>query len=415
MTVRTFGKATTESIEHEALRLAALEELDLLDTPHDRGFDNIVQLITDVFCVEIGIVSLIDAHRQWYKSCNGLPWREVSREGSFCKHVVVREEPLVVQDASKDARFADHPAVTGDSHVRFYAGVPLVTAEGYVVGSVCAIGCAPRSFDQRDLQILQRLASVAMDRIDLLRAATTDSLTGLLNRRAFREEANELIEFALRHRQHLSCVALDIDHFKQVNDTYGHAAGDEVIKAVADACRRVMRGTDKMGRLGGEEFAIILPHADLQEAAVAAEKLRHAIDGTIVRGDFGEISVTASLGVSSLSLIGKDLDTVLAQADASLYRAKSSGRNRCVVWETPESAAAGARRRVLKAGSIIFNNQRSAMDCTVRSFGSHGAGLMVSSTIGVPAEFVLSIPADNFETLCHIVSQDTQNLEVAFR
>lgn len=137
---------------------------------------------------------------------------------------------MVIEDASQDARVANNPSVTGDAHIRFYAGVPLKTREGLTLGTVCAIDRRPKSIGARDLVILQELAGLAMERIELLQFAATDGLTGLLTRKAFKSESEKLIAQALRHQHDLSCLVLDVDHSKKVNDTYGHTAGDEVLK-----------------------------------------------------------------------------------------------------------------------------------------------------------------------------------------
>lgn len=416
LTTRIFGKSSAEDARRERKRLAALENLDLLDSPRDEGLDRIVRLIKMVFTVDIGLVTLIDAHRQWYKACSGLSNDELPREDTFCRYVLDDERPMIVQDAAKDPRFALHPAVQGESHIRFYAGVPLRTKAGHTIGTVCAIDRTPRSFGNRDIAILEEFSGAAMDRIELLQTAATDSLTEALTRRAFKREADQLIAAALRHRHDLSCIVLDVDHFKRVNDTFGHAAGDEVLKAVAATCRANLRASDLFGRLGGEEFAVLLPHVGAEDAMKAAEKLRAGIAARPIDGDFGTLEVTASFGCSALSIIGRDIETLLAQADAAMYRAKASGRNRCLAWTALQAAdGIGARRRVLKAGAIIFNDRRSTIDCTVKSLGVDGAGITVSSSAGIPPDFILSIRADDFETRCSVISQDRQTLEVAFR
>lgn len=416
MTARTFGKSSAEAIKREKDRLAALDNLDLLNSPRDEGFDRIVRLIQQVFTVEIGLVSLIDGHRQWYQACSGLSADEVPIEDTFCRYVLNDEQPMVVQDASRDPRFVAHPAVTGPDHVRFYAGVPLKTKARHTIGTVCAIDRTPRSFSRKDLGILEELAGTAMDRIELMQTASTDSLTDALTRRAFKREAEQLIAAALRHKHDLACLVLDVDHFKKVNDTYGHAAGDEVLKAVAETCRSKLRTSDLFGRLGGEEFAILLSHAGAEDAMIAAEKLRAEIAARAISGEFGTLNVTASFGVSALSIVGRDIETLLAQADAAMYQAKGTGRNRCMSFTSVQGLdALSTRRRVLKAGNIVFNDRRSTIDCTVKSLGVDGAGIMVSNTAGIPPEFMLAIKADGFETNCSVLSRDRQNLEVAFR
>ncbi len=253
---------------------------------------------------------------------------------------------------------------------------------------------------------------MAMDRIDLMQSAATDSLTEAMTRRAFEQEADQLISLALRHQHDLSCIVFDIDHFKQVNDRHGHAAGDAVLKGVASVCKATIRAGDLFGRIGGEEFAVVLPHADREGAVAVAEKIRAAIASQPVRSDHGVLHVTASLGSSARSIISKDIETLLAQADAAMYQAKHDGRNRCVSWSSIHGDhAIGARRRVLKAGSILFNDRRSTIDCTVNSIG----GISVSNTTGIPSEFVLAIKGEGFETNCRVIAQDRQHLEVAFK
>jgi len=413
---RVFGKLSPEQIMREAERLAALENLDMLDTPRDEGFDRFVRLIQEIFTVEIGLVSFMDAHRQWYKSCAGFSLGEVPREETFCQYVVASEEPIVVPDATKDPLFSQHPAVTGDAHIRFYAGMPLKTADGYVVGTVCAIDRRTRSFSARDLKILDELGGAVMDRLLLMQSAATDGLTGAMTRRAFRDEADRQLSIAARQSQCLSCIVFDVDHFKQVNDTRGHAAGDVVLKAVAGICRKHLRTEDLFGRLGGEEFAVILPKIDRETAATIAERLRATIEAETITIEDRPLKVTASFGISSISIVGKDIETLLAQADAAMYHAKHSGRNRCVSWTSVQSeSTAGSRRRVLKAGSIIFNNRRSTIDCTIKSLGSDSAGLVLSNSAGVPPEFILAIKGEGFETGCSVIAQDRQNLEVVFK
>jgi diguanylate cyclase (GGDEF)-like protein len=253
-----------------------------------------------------------------------------------------------------------------------------------------------------------------MDRAELLQSAGTDSLTGAMTRRAFKEEAARLLSLAARHQHDVACIALDVDHFKKVNDTYGHAAGDTVLQHVAAACREQLRGGDLFGRFGGEEFVILLPHINRDEAIVVAERLREALAGNEVPMSDGMLNVTASFGVTAMSIIAKDVETILAQADAAMYRAKEAGRNRCSLWTGSGALEGSARRRVLKAGTIIFNDRRSTLNCTIRSLGADGASIAVSNTSSIPPEFALAIHAEGFETRCRIVSQDRQHLEVLF-
>ncbi|WP_353859631.1 diguanylate cyclase [Azospirillum formosense] len=172
----------------------------------------------------------------------------------------------------------------------------------------------------------------------LERLATTDSLTGALNRGRFMARAAEEVARAQRGGQPLSAIMLDIDHFKKVNDTHGHATGDEAIRTVVRVCRSMVRGADVLGRLGGEEFAILLPETPPQGAALLAERLRQALAETVVRianGAGSVLSVTVSIGVSALRPGETGVAALLARADEALYRAKSGGRNRVVCDASP--------------------------------------------------------------------------------
>lgn len=161
----------------------------------------------------------------------------------------------------------------------------------------------------------------------LERLATTDHLTGLLNRRAFLDTTEKEIRRAYRYGQSLSLLMLDIDHFKHINDTHGHPAGDEVLRRVAATCRKTLRDEDLTGRLGGEEFAVTLVSAPLRSARVVAERLRQAVSELVIELDGKSITATVSIGVAECN--GADsLSSLASAADKCLYAAKQAGRNR---------------------------------------------------------------------------------------
>ncbi|MDE1159202.1 MAG: sensor domain-containing diguanylate cyclase [Neorhizobium sp.] len=407
--------ATHAAVSREAERLIALERLDMLDAPKDEGFERVVRLIKDIFSVEIGLVSLIDAHRQWYQACAGIAVGEMPRSATFCRVVVDEEKAMVIEDATKDRRFADHPFVTGDAHIRFYAGMPLKTREGFTIGTLCAIDRQPRQFSGREERILEEIAGTVMDRIELLQFAATDGLTNAMTRRAFRTEAEGMVTKARRKAAPLSVITLDIDHFKRINDTSGHAAGDEVLKAVAAACRDTLGPDALFGRLGGEEFAIVLPGADRVASLAMAETLRAAILAQPLRAGLAPGPVTASFGLSTLSGANEDIDTLLAQADAAMYRAKHDGRNRCIAWnDVRPPRPASRRRRVVKAGTIIVGGEQPLVACTIRTLGEDGAGLKVSDAAEIPDAFVLVIDGEGREVSCRVTTRDRQRLDVSF-
>lgn len=162
----------------------------------------------------------------------------------------------------------------------------------------------------------------------LANMALFDSLTGTLNRPAFYQHAEKEFARSKRYYRPLSVIMLDIDHFKQINDEYGHHGGDQVLQIFAEACQEVIRSTDIMGRVGGEEFALLLPDTPLKAAYNLAERLRERINKyPYLAGDM-LIEVTASQGVAELQGDDVDFRSLLKRADAALYAAKHAGRNR---------------------------------------------------------------------------------------
>ena len=166
-------------------RLAALRSLDVLDTPTEERFDRITRLARRLFDVPIVLVSLVDSDRQWFKSCVGLPMRETPRNHSFCAHAILQHQTLVIPDTHCEARFERHPLVVSEPYVRFYAGQPLRSPEGYSLGTLCLIDHRPRTLGGEELAALRDLASVVEDElsaVELNRALTaqrqaTTSLT----------------------------------------------------------------------------------------------------------------------------------------------------------------------------------------------------------------------------------------------
>ena len=172
----------------------------------------------------------------------------------------------------------------------------------------------------------------------LERASNTDPMTGTSNRRHFMPLLRQEIIRSQRLDRRVSLLMLDIDHFKKINDTYGHPTGDMVICTLADICRKASREIDAVARLGGEEFAILLPETDLQEALAVAERVRATVENTAVKslGDV-EFRFTVSIGVAEQPAQNKSEEKLIGMADAALYQAKTSGRNRVVGASNPDA------------------------------------------------------------------------------
>ncbi len=309
-------------------RIAALHRLNVLDTAAEKPFEKIVTLVRTVLAVPIATVTLVDRDRQWFKAQRGLDQQETPRAISFCTHTIQQREPLIVEDAHLDPRFAASPMVVGPPHIRSYAGIPLRTPEGYNVGSLCAMDTRARRFSPADIAILSNFANIVCDELELRLIAQVDHLTGALTRRGFVEQAEREMARSRRYERPSTLVMLDVDHFKMVNDTYGHTTGDQVLHQLAKLAEATLRPIDVFGRLGGEEFGILLPETGADEALIVAERLRESIAGYAMQLSNGAtLTVTASFGVAVLAPNMTSVATWIEQADAALYAAKAGGRN----------------------------------------------------------------------------------------
>jgi diguanylate cyclase (GGDEF)-like protein len=166
--------------------------------------------------------------------------------------------------------------------------------------------------------------------------ATTDGLTGLLNKRAMLECADEKLRAAGRFGRALSVLIADIDHFKKVNDTYGHDVGDVVIKELGAIHTRVKRTTDAVARFGGEEFVTICEETDAEGAFLLAERIRTELEKTVFHAGGEELRCTCSIGVATFPLAGESWEELFKAADEALYTSKRGGRNRCTVFGPDE-------------------------------------------------------------------------------
>ncbi|MCE6949901.1 sensor domain-containing diguanylate cyclase [Cereibacter sphaeroides] len=312
--------------EKELQRIAALRQYQILDTLPDKEFDMITQTVKHVFDVPMVAISFVDTHRQWFKSEIGMGVCETDRAGSFCTHTIEGPDPMAIPDALEDPHFRSSPLVSGPPRIRAYLGAPLASPEGCNLGAICVMDHVPRQFSRRDRDVLAHFANLIMERLELRRAVAEDVLTGACTRRAFEER------FAAAMRQHqrsgsdLTLALFDIDDFKAFNDSYGHPAGDRVLRSVGRCTRSTIRRSDIFGRVGGDEFAIVLPDTSLAEAEELLRRLRKRF-AAIRLAEAPDVVVTASFGLAGALDPEVSPRSLMKITDKALYAAKASGKN----------------------------------------------------------------------------------------
>jgi diguanylate cyclase (GGDEF)-like protein len=364
-------------------RLAALIPYAILDTLPEPEFDEVAALAAAICGTSASAISFVCVDRQWFKAEVGLNARETPIEQSFCAHALARGTPdlFEVPDATLDSRFADNPLVTGAPGIRYYGGIPLFGRDGTGLGTLCVIDDKPRAgLDALQHQTLRTLASQVTAQLELRRTiaerdahaqaqqtsarelewlATHDPLTGLANRTLFQSRLQEAISTdACKNRTAL--MVLDVDHFKQVNDTLGHDAGDRLLIAVGERLQAATRSTDTVARLGGDEFGILLCGID---TALDIERVTRSIFARLqepiaYRDRLIEVRLTIGAAIfPDHAVTAADL---IQHADVALYSAKAAGRGQAAIFDPAMLVAAQQHaammshaRSALASGDIV--------------------------------------------------------------
>nr|WP_315258415.1 sensor domain-containing diguanylate cyclase [uncultured Duganella sp.] len=313
---------------NEAMRLATLKSLNVLDTPAEERFDRVTRLAKRMFRVPMALVSIVDADRQWFKSVQGLDACQTPRNVSFCGHAILGDDIFLITNALQDARFADNPLVAGPPHIRFYAGCPLRAPDGAKVGTLCIIDTEPREFDSDDAAALHDLASMVEDELSAFQTSTTDDLTRISNRRGFLQLAQYGLNFCVRNDQPAALAFIDLDHFKPINDQFGHAEGDLALVAFAEVMQASFRSTDLFARLGGDEFVVLLTGARKTDAEAVLLKFGKLLDDYNARAWRG-YNLAFSCGVVEFNPAApQGVDELLAAGDAQMYAIKAAKKRR---------------------------------------------------------------------------------------
>ncbi len=385
--------------DNEQSRLASLRALDVLDTAPEAQFNALTRAAAFSAGTPISLLSLVDTNRQWFKANIGLAGlAETPRDAAFCAHTILQEDVLEVQDARQDPRFVGNPLVVGPPGIRFYAGAPVRLEDGSSVGSLCVIDRVPRKLSSEQLDILRQLAQAAAAALEGRRAvqqlretsgemhyhATHDALTGLVNRSEFEARLRRVLQKAGEDRSEHALLYIDIDQFKLVNDSCGHAIGDQLLQQVSKLFADAIRTRDTLARLGGDEFAIILEHCSADQAQRVAQQICDAMAGFRFVHDDRSFRIGASIGLVPVDERWTTAAAIMQAADASCYAAKEGGRNRVHLWydtDTVIRVRAGEMQWAMRIEHALDQNQFVLFAQRIESLGKQSHGIRAEALL----------------------------------
>ncbi len=307
---------------NEAQRLQSLHALEILDTAPEERFDRLTRLARRLFDVPIALISLVDSDRQWFKSRVGIEATETPREHSFCAHAILEGDITIIPDAAGDERFRENPLVLDAREIRFYAGCPIKAPDGSPLGTLCVMAHDVRQLPDDDAGLLRDLAELVEQEIKSLALATLDELTGLSNRRGFKAIASHSLALCGRVDRPATLLIFDLDEFKKVNDTLGHAEGDRVLQAFANHLLPTFRDSDVVARLGGDEFCVLLSGTSERDVRRPLAHLKKRLAGE------GGLGIPFSVGVTEYDpKIHHTVADLAEAADVQMYRDKRTKKD----------------------------------------------------------------------------------------
>lgn len=300
-----------------------------------------LQALLDMAMNAISEITEIERGTTWLKTEDD-SFNLMSHLGdvSMISHKIVLDDSKVIQKVQETKEPVEYEAglneslVLSDNDRKFFGNsfvvVPILS-QGEFLGMVhlCASKNLER-FTPRDIRLIKVFAvqlGAAVKNAQLYEQAITDGMTKLYLHRYFKQRLDDEIKRATRFKRKIAMIMVDIDHFKHLNDNYGHQTGDEVLKRVASILRRAVRTHDLPARYGGEEFALVLPETDMAGAVAVAERIRRSIENEIIEFDGAVIRKTASFGVAVFPDCADDMDSLIKSADVALYWSKEHGRN----------------------------------------------------------------------------------------
>lgn len=334
----------------QTMRLTELHTQSAFYTPLEERFERIARLARRLLRVPVAAIELVEETRVWFKAVEGWNITELPLESTFSGRVVGLGAALTIEDASADAQFASHPLVAKGPKFRFYAGLPLLGSRREVIGTLSVYDLQARSLSADDLQALRDLADIAEKEllsIELLdaqaqlvqklgatrRRASLDALTKVWTRAAGEALLRVALEQSMQRQTPIAVGMLDIDHFKNINDEFGHPTGDRVLQHAVKAVVGALRDQDTICRWGGDEFLLILEDVSQDDLAAIAARIRERVRLSKIRIQTGLIPITVSVGITVAIPDGDSLEIGgwLERADLALLRCKKRGRDAVVI------------------------------------------------------------------------------------
>ena len=307
---------------NDAARLQELRSYGVLDSPDEQVFDDIGALVRDITDTPIGIISLVDENRQWFKSCIGLDAKETPRNISFCGHTILQRTPLIIEDALNDPRFCDNPLVLQEPHIRFYAGFPLIASNGLALGSLCAVDQQPRQLQPHQIQAMERLARLAVQQMELKRQTRllaqaqearqeqephSESLRLSSDLFTSKEQLLSMVELMLSQRSQacFGIIRLEFKDLRRIAGALGEATAGVLREAQRERLGQALPENASCCELTDQEWLVLAPflatEAQLCELAAAITQQLHppvgmgqqllsspvAVGAALVQGNYG--------------------------------------------------------------------------------------------------------------------------------
>ena len=315
----------------------------MIFSPCEGRFDRITDLACKFFKVPLAKISLNNHAQEWFPDSSEQNSAESSSQDYFCNYANKNHEALIISDTRKYPNLSADPLVHSEPGIRFYAGYPL-NFNGKLLGTLCIMDNEPRTFDDSEIDILKSLAALVEDEIKISmmdatqtelikqldearREALIDPMTKTWNRRGLSQIVPAELDRCIRNNSPVTMMIVDIDKFKNINDTFGHHIGDLVIQEVANQLRNAIRPHDILIRFGGDEFVLFFGNTAEETGVFLGKRILNKIKNTSVKENNNEIKINLSIGITStIPDKNTSIEDLVKSADTALYSAKTEGR-----------------------------------------------------------------------------------------